>query len=311
MSEKGRKKRSCFAIFAIVIIVAIILGVFLLSSKTPEKPTRKSFETAKLYLEYSANVSLVSENVFEYKNSEDAGMKKLSVNLTTNSISSPTSGKIDLVIETEKDEKISMSLNYILDDEELFLKFENTKDFIKGLNYADFLENLLSKEATDAIEKSNEDWILVDGEDIDFIIEALFADIDNPDEDLVCFDNFLDKYDQTTTRFITSTIDDEIEKYVFYTSDDRIEKLANEMKKCFPNNTSKHLVDKVVEIAEDFSGLTAELNDDSKITTLSVDNELEEYYFKSITTFDYGTRYFYPEFPEIYLTFDDLFKVDE
>lgn len=311
MSEKGRKRRSCFIILAVVLCLIVILGFIFFTPKSSNEPTRKSFETAKLYLEYSANVSLTSKNVFEYKKPSESGMKNLSMELTSKSINSPTSGKIDFAIKTEKDKDINFTIDYIFSsDEKLFLKFGNTKKIIESLDYVDFLKNILSKEALEVIEKSNEDWILINSEDIGFILEALLINVENPEEDFACFEDFLDKYDQTTTRFITSTIDDEIEKYVFYTSDDKIEKMANDMKKCFSNNTANFLIDKIAGIVESFSGLTAELDNNSKLTSLSVDNELEEYYFNSTTTFNYDSSFFYSESPESYLTFDDVFKVD-
>ena len=311
MLEKGRKKRSCFIILVVVLCLIVILGFIFFTPKSSNEPTRKSFETAKLYLEYSANVSLTSKNVFEYKEPSESGMKNLTIELTSNSISSPTSGKIDFAIKTEKDKENTFAMNYIISsDGNLFLKFEHAKNIIESLDYVDFLKSILSKEATEAIKESNEDWILINNEDISFILEMLLLDVENPEEDLTCFDDFLDKYDQTTTRFITSTIDDEIEKYVFYTSDDKIEKMANDMKKCFSSKKSNFLIDKIVGIVESFSGLTAELDENSKLMSLSVNNELEEYYFESTTTFDYNSKYFYPESPESYLTFDDLFKVD-
>lgn len=311
MSEKGRKKRSSFVILVVSICLITILGFIFFAPKTPDEIERKSFETAKLYLEYSSNVSFESKNVFEYKDPSESGMKNLSINLKANSIKSPTSGTIDLVGISEKNKEIKLSVEYIVDGKNrLFLKFSDLKNFLNNLGDIESVTNILSSEAIEAIERSNGDWILISSEDIEFIVEALHIDSENINKDLVCFENFLEKYDQSTARFFTSTIDDEIEKYVFYTSDDKIEKLSNDMKKCFSDESAKFLIDKIVEIVEDFSGLKAELNENSQLISLSVNNELGDYYFNSETTFSYDSKYFYPDSPETYLTFDDLFKVD-
>lgn len=311
MLEKGRKKRFCFIICIVVICLSIILGVLFLTPRIPDSPERKSFETAKLYLEYSNNVSLVSNNSFIYKDADKSGANEIDVKIAINSISTPTSGEIDLALDSGENEETTLITEFVFDDEgRIFLRFKNTDHFLKSLGYVTTLENFLNEDVIDGIKQSKEDWILINNEDISFIFEELIYGSQDSEDEITCFDNFLSKYDQTTTRFITSTIDDEIEKYVFYTSDDKIEKMMDDLQSCFASSQTKHFINEIVKIVEGFSGLTANLNDESQLITLSVDNELDEYFFKSETNFSYSTKYYYPELPETYLDFDDIFKVD-